>query len=634
MLSVYLNDTTYRFPISIGEEEQQLITIHPRQWQPGDGASPWRIPLHNWQDGLGPDRFRGRNTYAKANADVSNDGILVPPPLLNSLTLASYTLTHTAIQLRYAGAAYGTVPYVGEISGRRFEFFIPIGENDYLAGGHYVWKLAPDRTLTLSKDFGSTSKIYDMKRFLGKLYVAMGPTEPIWEYNPTTDTWTQATEAVYAIALGQIDNKLYRGESINRLSNCIVSPLSLASWVPSSPNQYIVGDDTYPIKQIVDYGGVPWVKKRDGVYAPDAKAEFHNQSPQLAQWPQDCDHKDMWVAWGALFTWSPAGLLRVLPGESVPVGPELSGRPAFRFHITGGIEFGKDQYLLAYDSASIEQSAVFTMTRHGDGYKYDELIRLGQVASTGGIAISTAPSLPEVRAGIDLSVKYFSRGRGGGRPIDDPSYPFNLTWELETGKFAPLDDLSMLATLVGIHIVADIDNSEELYVEAAVDSGTYQRLKYNQEAGGQEIISATDGYASINMLAPHSFKGQFFECKLSGILDSSIGTDRPEVREVYAWGYVHPRMTDQVSCILSADRVSIVNPNQQQSEYSPLELWSTWKNNGEILDIEIPTYGRHKFNISSIDEIEVLELAEGSRRKVSRLQIELARVDYGNRFSQ
>ena len=641
MLSVTKDNKRLDFIIAKGEGDIRLIESTTRQWQPGDISTPWRVPLHSWDQGLGPDRFKGRNTYAKANADASNEGILVPPPLVTSIALSEYDfdlVLSSYKMLRFTGARYTAVPYLGGVDLRDFAIFRRIGDVDYLAGRYKIFTMTVDHTLAELKDFG-TNPIYDIERYQGKLYVAMGETEKIWEYDPSTVTWTQATDATYAIAFGVIDNKLWRAETTNRLSNAITAPKTLTSWVPASPNQYEVGDTSYAIKDIIDYGGVPWVKKRDGVYAPDAKAEYHNQTPQLAVWPQSCDHKDIWTAWGAVFTASPAGLLRILPGESIPVGPELSNRPDFRFHITSGVEFGGEQYLAAYDESKVSQSAIFTMKRGDEAFIYHEIVRTGLTRQTAGITVTSNTILPEIRVGVGRSLQYFNRGRGGGRHIDDPSYQFGLTWEAESGLVQPAEDLSLLTTLVGCEVVADLDSSETMELYYREGSNTiYLPLTSNQDEGGKVPITNTEGYATVLRFAPPATRGQFFSFKLTGTLDSGTGSDRPELREWYAYGYSHPRQTEVLTVIIIADSGGLRQPNVQgRSSAETLRLWREWKRDGLILPMEIKGFGegrRTRYNIIGIEETSIQVRAGAVNGKASAVKLDLVRVDYNDLYAR
>ena len=144
---------------------------------------------------------------------------------------------------------------------------------------------------TVDKDFGSGNAGVTMAVFNNQLIVGMGESVKIWQRD-TSAVWTQATDSTFAIALGVVGNKLWRAESINKLSNCITAPQTLASWTPASPNQYAVGDTTYGVHTIIDYGGVPWVLKDDGAYAPDTNSQFFNQAPQMANWPHSDNGKD------------------------------------------------------------------------------------------------------------------------------------------------------------------------------------------------------------------------------------------------------------------------------------------------------------------------------------------------------
>src|SRR3990167_6046589 len=241
------DSTIYNYEIfKRGDNQQRGVSISTKEWEIGDPISYWKEPLFPFDGGLRQDRLprvasispehtRSR-TYAKCNVDATNDGVLVPPPLFESL------------QFPNSAESLGP-PVIFD----NLEFFLC---------GRYIITVDRSGVVTTDKDFGSGNTGVSMAVFNNQLIVGMGESVKLW-YRDTSAVWTQATDATYAIALGVVGNKLWRAESTNKLSNCITAPQTLTSWTPASPNKYAAGDTTYAIHTIIDYGGVPWVLKAD-----------------------------------------------------------------------------------------------------------------------------------------------------------------------------------------------------------------------------------------------------------------------------------------------------------------------------------------------------------------------------------
>jgi len=635
--------TEYPFIILPTENGGKGVTLTPQQWQPGHPSEPWRIPLHEWGAGLGRDKLKGEKTYAAANADVSF-GMLVPPPLLTEVVAPEAVWGYS--NGYYGGFPYGGTSYLSSTPAPRFVASAKLNSKEYFVGGRYCYSIDAAYNLTLEKDFGSDTEAVDIKVFKGNLVVAMGESTKIWEYTASTDTWTQASDNVFAIALGVVGNKLYRGESTNKLSNCITSPRTLSSWVPASPNQYAVGDDTYAIKSIVEYGGEPWVEKNDGIYAPDEVAEFKNQTPQLKIWPNGCDCKSLFTARGYIWAESNSGLLRITYGESFTVGPEKTGKPNFRFHTHGGVQFGDDIYLLCSDRADSGSTVVIKLpagdpqVEPGVGYKYPyhELVRLGNIDDGSFITVTNVPVLPTVLIGQGGVMYYFKLGRGGGRHIDDSLYAFGTTYELETGAINPVGDLSVECHLQGIEALLDVDSSESITLQYALEEGSYNDLLDDQESGsGTAAITNLSGFQRVRRLAPTTAKAQYFRFKLTGTLDSGVGTDRPELRELWAWGYAHPSTVDIVTIQLILDRRSRLRGLRLGRDVSEqLRQLRNWRNQGTILTATIPDYEESRttrFQIVDLKEANAQVTDENNQHWVDIVEVSFLRLDYAGAYA-
>lgn len=639
-----LNDgTEYTFIILPGEDGKSF-ELSTKQWQPGDPVNPWRVPLHNWIEGLGQSRLKGTKTYAKSHADVSYSDLLVPPPLLSSIVAQSSTWGYATGY--YGGATYGGVPYAGTNPVASFIDSAVLNNKVYFIGGRYCYSIDSAYTLTLEKDFGEGAGALGIATFRTNLVVAMGETEKIWEYDSSADTWTQATDSTYAIALGIVGDQLWRAESTNKISNCLTTPLTLTNWAPSSPNQYSVGDSTYKILRIIEYAGAPWIEKADGIYAPDEKSEYKNQAPQLRIWPnEDTSKGSMFTARSYLWAQSPAGLLRISNGESFTVGPEKTGRPDYRFHTHGGVQFGDDIYLVTHDHAHSEETAVLKIpagdarVEPGTGYTYPyhELVRLGSTDDASFITASAIPELPTIFIGQGGVLKYFKLGRGGGRHIDDAKYAFGTSFELETGAINPVGDLSVECHLQGIEALLDVDSSETVTLQYALEEGAYNNLLDTQEGGGTAAITNTSGYARARRYAPTTAKAQYFRFKLSGTLDSGLGSDRPEIRELWAWGWAHPSTLDIISTILVLDKNSRSRGIRLgRGTGEQLRQLRNWQNSGTILTATIVDYEESRttrFQIVGIKAVEGDRINTNRTEKADLVEVQLLRLDYAGAYA-
>jgi hypothetical protein len=679
------------------------LVIMQRPWEPGDPQKPFRIPLHPWMGGLRRDRLkqlvgvlawrRESAGYAKGNLDAfSVPGIVLPPPLLNSLTFTNATLPNQAV------------------------FFDGVL---YVLGGRYVYAIDSSYSVTEDKDFGSGKAGLQMTVFNKELVVAMGETEKLWTRslgayragtanaavttdnttltdtrlsltvnayvgatvtcnsktmvvtsntatvftgaswsggsNPgngnawsVTGTWTQASDATYAIAVGTVGNAMWRAESTNLLSNCITAPRTLTSYAPTTAaSKYRVGDTTYPVLNITDFGGIPWVGKADGLYAPDNEAKFRNQCPQLASYPHADNTKGIFLGQGALWCPSASGLLRVRSGESVKLGPEITLRPDYRFWVRGGVEWAGALYIVVNDQSAVEKTFVCRMERDAEGltpneYRYHEFVRAA--GTDVGYFIGMLPNAanPSVVFGYGNNGKYFKLGRGGGADTDDPNYAFGTETILETGLVTPAEDSSMRSCLLGVETLCDFSAAgETLTIQYAVDEGsTYYDLTATSEYTGGATIALTDGYETIRRYAPPGTIGQFYKFKFTGALTSATGTDRPEIREAWAFGYLRPRMTDQISVAIVADGgIGTIGNRDTDPGYKKLDLWRKWGDEGTVLVVKLNDYeeGRvTRFIVNGVKALDVdTSLGTGGGLSTSyQVQVELVRTDFAAEYAR
>ena len=621
-LTVIDGAVRHRFALSKTNRGGRGYTIQARAWEPGDAQQAWRVPLHPWDAGLNSDRLSNKRSYAKANADSSYNGLLLPPPLHTAVTLANAVLPDKVVE---------------------FDSLM------FMRSGRYAYYFNPSaNTATEDEDLGLGKAIADLDVFNSELVVGMGEATKLYtRVTGAAGAWTQAADATYAIALGVVSSRLWRAETTNRMSSCTTAPRTLASWTPAGTAAYSVGDSTYAINTIIDYGGVPWVGKADGMYSPDPASRFINQTPQLRKNPHVDNCKGAFTAFGFLFVPSSSGLLRIKPGQSKIVGPELVGRPGYRFWVRGGVEFGGVIWLLCTDEGAVDNTFICKMVRDdealaGREYRFYEWCRLG--ASTKGyfIGVTTKGTNPELVVGFGNNMRYIKLGRGGGRDIDDTNYAYGLATELETGAIMPGPDLGVVSVLQGVSTVLDFSaTGETLSVAYKVDGdGSYADLLTTQEGGGTAPISMTTNFQSVTRYAPPTAVGQFFEFRFTGALTSATGTNRPEIRESWAFGYSRPRVTDVVSVAIHAGpRTAGANgiPNGKSAEET-IRLFRNWLESSTVLTVELPEYEQGRTTRFLVTGVEVAEqtAAPGQQHETttSRVMVALTRVDFAGAYGE
>jgi hypothetical protein len=614
---------TYTFAIAPTEEGGAQLEIETRPWEPGDPKMRWYARLHPCDGGLVQDRTEYTRGYAKANADASWDGLLTFPPKLNLLTLANGDNPHKIIS-RFDNLAF-------------------------IIGGRYIYTY--DRltdTAAQDKDLGSGKAATDAAVFEGELVVAMGETEKIWT-RATNDTYTQATDNVYATHLAVIGSRLFRSESGNKISSSVTAPRTLANWIPASPNQTPVGDDTWDINCIIDYGGVAWVGKGDGMYAPDSTGRYFNQTPQLARAPHPDNCKGAFVAQGYLWVPSSTGLIRIRQGQSKIMGPEVTQRRDFRFWVRGGTELGDAIYLLCTDEAGSSNTVVVKMVRDihsraksGQEYIYHEWARLPGATKGYAIAGCACSTDPRMVVAYGDNIYYIVTGRGGGRDIDDSNYDFGTAMELETGRFAPGATPAVTSTLVGVSVLCDFSRAgESLVVSAAFDTDSYVELLSTYEGGGVDDIRLTDGWENVTRYAPPGTEGQYLNVKFTGALTSASGTAHPEIREAFAFGYSRPKVTDAVTVALVGDgraRTESGTPSGISSSQA-LDMFRQWMTKLTPLEVAIDGYETRRTTRFLVTDVEtttpVRSIGNAGRTESRRmLRVEFTRVDYAGEYAR
>lgn len=601
----------------IAETEKHLAVRRetvPWEYERFGRGQAWRIPLHPFTGGLNIDRFGAKNSYAKANADASNENILYPPPKLNALTLTSSASTPTKM-LEFDGLMW-------------------------ILCGTLLFSVTLDDAFTvaskdLNTDFGAAG--VDMCVFDDYLVVCFGASAKIARLS-NAGTWAQASDNVYAHALEVVDNRLWRGHDTNQMDSVEAgsSPLTAANWTTAA---YKVGDTTKAIFRIRDYGGVPWVRKADGVYQADPATRFHNQTPQIKEYPGTA--KNMFTAGGAL--WAPAEteMLRLRLGQSLPMGPELTHRPGYQFTVWDGVEWNGAIYLAVEDGAGSANSFICKMLPRDDAprghdYAYHEWVRIGSTNTCRAIAVSSTPTNPILFHGDGNNAAYEILGRGGQRDVDDANYAYGTAWELESGQFSPSDDLSIVNTLVGVTATLKNVTDASVTLSAAADDQSYTNLLDTQDGGGSAAIGATTNWEAVTRYAAAGTQGQFFQVKLAGTQTGTVkGTASAQLRELWAFGYQHPKKTDVM--VLALYLGASLRGSDGKSPEDIAQQFRHWEVAGTTLTMTLPDYARGdtvRVIVTNVKE-DTLRSFFGpglSQSNEKTLVVELTRIDLGGTF--
>lgn len=565
------SSAVYTLPIYT-ESGRKGLKFTPRPYQPSDPKYPWRVPVHPFDGGVAADRLNGPpDTYTdSSDVDASNKGILVPSPLSVAVTLTN-----------------------GNFPTKLVEFNSLI----FILGGRYMYYYNPaDNTVTEDKDFGVGKAAVDMAVFNNELVVAMGESEKIYTRN-TAGTWTQATDNTFAIALGVVNSLLWRAESTNKISNCITAPRTLTSWVPASPNQYTVGSTTYAINTIIDFNGQVWVGKADGMYSATSTWLFENQTPQLVRYPHTDNCKGAFVAQGALWTPSAAGLLRVKGGTSLPFGPEKTEKPTYRFWVRGGIEFNGFIYLSVEDKAASGLNKIYKMIRDQydpNKYTYHELI--GNLASqvSGGIIVTTVATNPKLVFGHgQTSVRYAILGRGSGRDIDDGNYVFANTCSIITGLMSLSEDPNIPAIIQGAEVLCiEPHANDEIAVHISVNRETDSfAVTYSDVSAGVAAITAQTTYGMVRRYLATPTEAQMASIKVI-TNNSNNSSSKRIIRGIWLFGWSRPKIVDEIEILIPNDGLTLnaLGGTAGKSIDELYQKFYDWFDTSEILTVELPDY--------------------------------------------
>lgn len=652
MVIIDESNKKYNFVLAPNEGAGKRILINSVPWEPADGAQVWRVALHPWNAGLGPNRInpsitlggdlrnRPSMVYAKGWVDSSQPNYITFPPKLRSI-IAQYEVNYynSPEELYYGGSAYGTYSYMGAVS-EISDIFLAVknfNNKAYFAGGQFLLSITDDEQLEVIKDFGS--EIYDLEVFNNELVIALGETVKMQTMN-TSEAFTVASNDTFAIALGRTQNFLWRAESVNKISNCITAPLTLTSWSPSAGTQYEAGDTTYSITDLHEYGGAIAAVKPDGVYIADHETKFHNQTPQLAEYPHEDNGRGIFNAWGFMFVPSVVGLLRVTIGESFPVGPELSNRPDYRFWVRSGVEWNRDIFLVCNDEAGIEETVIIKMSRQNAGgteapYAYHEYQRLGTTDISYVIIVYHQDThTPSLIAGISGGIAHMHLGRGQGADLDDPLYEFGEYMEIITGQIMPNQDRGIKFDLTGSKVVGKQVTGGAITIQYEIDkTGVFRDMYSNREADGQIAINEA-GYLSVLRFAEPNTIGNALNVKLIATMpEGQLGTDRTEIEELWVFGNSHPESTEVITVdIYNSGKSRIRGLLQGRSSGQTSKLFRRWHQKGTIVQLQLPDYDTEevvRVKIIDIVDSNIHNLKQGDEQvPTGFIRVTMRRVDY------
>ncbi len=567
----------------------------------------WKYQLHPFDFGLAGGRDILPRSYIDANADVSNGQYIAPPPKI-------YTLS-----MPLGNGCTRIVEYNGEI------FFLC---------GQYVYRCNSSYAVTLDRDLGAGVTGTDMVVFNNKLVVACGSSGYMQERD-ASGAWTTSTDTS-ADKLAVVNERLWRSYG-NQLWSCSTGPLVAANYIQSNN----VGDTTYKVNALVEYGGVVWPIKENGAYQADVAEVFKNQTPQMAQWPNAHNGRGTFVAKGSLFVPSINGLIEVNRGISRFVGPERANRPVSNMLTYGGIEWQGYLLLACMDNSGKGAYTVKMMPDEtgmsGRQWIYHQLCYLNSgTAVPASITVSTIPTNPTVFVGMTsgTTVYYFTLGRGGGKDINDPNYTYQNTWYLETGSFQPVDDRSVVSIFHGMDIVSSLGSNDGLAVRVTNDLGDSVVLQTDHEYIGETIVRNTYPMARTRLYAPPGFTGRQFSVMIFGdSATSNAGPVHPKVYEAWAFGYLRPEVIEQYEIAIQAADFSRTGGIMTGIGFKDtIELFLKWKEEAEVLTLESPFLMHNKPVRCIVTNIQVLSASETYMpygvRESGVLMVEFARLSY------
>jgi len=497
-------------------------------------------------------------------------------------------------------------------------------------------------------------------------------------------TWSQASDNTYGFVLGVVGDKLWRVYNQQALSNAITAPLTLASWVPSSGNEYNVGTSDYYPRAILSYDGSPWVVKVDGVYAPDNVYEFVNQAPQLES------NKSYENGWGSFtaagYIWVPfnGGLLRITIGESIQVGPELNySRPLIT---NGGFEFGGKLWIYANERvfgfknqeedlwpamilAGIEGEDGYIWECIGEPQSWDNAsyvggwhTQFGIVSPNSGASVYTNRAfgitnnvvhsgnqfnaedyyMPTMfisgGANSTFAEQFLSRIISGATSAKQhPTYLYNTYMNFQTGYFNPTGDLNTEFLLTGFEWVSNVQTDDAMTVNYHIN-GQYPvdtSLMYEDGETASDSTFNNSAYSQQRHVAYTALDTDGVLCRsanmmftMSGVTPAT-GVSPPEFSDFSAFGYMQPQSTDVKRIQLYLDDNDVIDGTRNGMSLSAVsDFWRTCKNDGKVRLMKLPDYEEGNNTYFKVGGVEEDIIDVGEDRQIAVVNIDLVRINY------
>lgn len=591
---------------------------------------PFSIDLFPFDGGLGPGKAYAPRSYvpSTAGATVYKDMVLGP------LQRVGITLTSSSAQGTRAVSWNSAL---------------------WILCGTEVCKIDSALVVSANRALGAMGTWLSVVG--GELFVSMGQAGFI-QKQTTAGAWSTSAD-VRAFSIEVVRNLVWRlGGAASGVDNSMSSITAIGANVATNAMTvanyntaagYKAGDASYQGSFIIDYGGVPWVGRPDGMFAPDPETKFVNQTPQLGAAPHAQNCIGAFTAKGYLWVPTVKGLLRCERGVSRRVGPETTDTPTINWWVRGGVEFDDSIYLLAEDYGTVNGTMyILQMQEDPHGISTGEYIYHLRGVATASLAnagrfitLFTNPTNPTLVYGggsLVTSANRVSLSRGSGREYSDGSVSFE-PGALDTGPFlfSPVETCFM-ALFVGVEGAAYVPASSSLSFSYSVDqynpaaAPSTAMLSEQETGGGVQAISASGRFRRYAARGAYGHIGE--------VLCTFGGTGKAILKDLRAFGWLIPGPTDlfTVKLILGDLDETFHNTGPGIGAFDQLLALRAWKRDGTVLLGRIEDYEtghNDRFIISSVAaEATAATLAGGeTHRFVLTATVAFARIDYQNLYA-
>src|SRR5690242_4560922 len=164
--------------------------------------------------------------------------------------------------------------------------------------------------------------------------------------------------------------------------------------------------------------------------------------------------------------------------------------------------------------------------------------------------------------------------------------------EIETGLIQPAQNLTLVSGIIGVSLVGKVRSTDSITLQYALGATeSFTDLLDTQEGGGAAPIVGDGSYNQFTRYAAPNITGPYFKLKLTGTLDNGAGTDRCEIRTMWAYGYTRPKVTDLIKIPIYCDRMMMHNGiTQGRTGGENLRMFRAWKRDQTVLTIRFADY--------------------------------------------